>query len=193
MTTPNRSTTATRSLLAGAALLLAGLSLGAMLPQEAPPSDAARNPAAETIPEVARLAAMAGLWETQTVMGGMPPAQGLAKLNMIGGHWLIEEFSSEFMGQPFAGHGITGWDVRRKTYVSAWADSMDTALKVVDMKWDETQQALVAAPQMIDMGGGEQKMIGVTRWPDADTMVYTMTPDEPDALPAMTITYTRKR
>ncbi len=39
-----------------------------------------------------------------------------------------EDFSGEFMGKPFHGIGITGYDNLKKKYVGSWIDDMGTGL-----------------------------------------------------------------
>lgn len=77
-------------------------------------------------------AQMAGNWnvETKTAMapeGELMPGTATAKSRTIlGGRWLMEEFTSDFMGQKFEGVLLLGYDNLKQEYVSIWLDSMST-------------------------------------------------------------------
>lgn len=44
------------------------------------------------------------------------------------GRFLMEESTGTFMGMPFKGMGLRGYDNYRKEYISFWADNMGTAM-----------------------------------------------------------------
>jgi hypothetical protein len=167
-----------------AALLAVGLSLPAPPPQDAP----------APTPELARLVAMTGLWDVEAVLTGMPVTHGSAKLVMLGDRWLVEESRMQTDdGKTIDGRAFTGWDPAKQRYVRAWIETADARLNVVDLTWDEGQQALVSDALLMDLGQGLTSTRGVTRMPDADTIVFTATPVAPDAIPGLTVTYTRTR
>jgi hypothetical protein len=173
-------TTPIRSLLA--------LVLAAALPGNAP-QDAAPAPGVE----VARLAAFAGLWDVQSVVSGFEPVSGLAKLVMLGDRWLIEESRFGSGDQTIDGRAFTGWDPNKQRYVRASVSTADSRLQVVDLTWDDSKQALISDAQTMDFGSGPVSVRGETRMPDSYTIVFTATPVAPDALPALTVTYSRNR
>jgi hypothetical protein len=144
-------------------------------------------------PEAARVARMAGEWELQTSMGEGAPEAGTSSCRLMAGGWLIEDVKSAFMGAPFEGHGVFGWDAKQGTYVSVWVDSMEPKLTQHESTWDEARQAFVTEPQMHDMGSGPTRMHNVLQILGDDAMLFTLTPDQPDAKPVLTIRYTRKR
>ena len=41
-----------------------------------------------------------------------------------GGFWLISDITGKFMGAPFHGHSVLGYDAQKKRYVGMWADSI---------------------------------------------------------------------
>lgn len=47
---------------------------------------------------------------------------------ILGGRWLQQEYTGDFMGQPFHGIALTGYDNIRKRYVGTWMDNMSTSL-----------------------------------------------------------------
>src|SRR2546428_3031197 len=78
---------------------------------------------------------LVGKWETASRfwMGGPDsPAmdtKGSAEIKQImDGRFLVQEASGDFMGMPFKGMGITGYDNFKKKYVSFWIDNMGTAM-----------------------------------------------------------------
>ncbi|MBA3686320.1 MAG: DUF1579 domain-containing protein [Planctomycetes bacterium] len=85
-------------------------------------------------PEHQMLAKRAGTWDVACKMWMMPdaPAQeskGTAKTTVIlDGRYIQDDFTGEFMGQPFKGMGLTGYDRQEKKYYSTWVDSMSTSM-----------------------------------------------------------------
>ncbi len=85
-------------------------------------------------PQHAMLAGMAGDWTfegTFWMAPDQPPMQstGTAERTMaLGGRVLVEKVTSSFMGEPFEGHGMTGYDNVTGQYWGAWMDNASTAL-----------------------------------------------------------------
>ena len=80
-------------------------------------------------PEHAVLKDEAGSWDATVesfAAPGQPPmlSKGIETGTMVGGFWLVSDFKSEMMGQPFLGHSTLGFDPAKKKYVSTWIDSM---------------------------------------------------------------------
>ena len=76
---------------------------------------------------------LVGTWDAK-VVSYMDPAKpteekATAVYKMImDGRYLVEEVESQFMGEPFKGMGIYGYDNGSKQYVSTWVDSMGTGI-----------------------------------------------------------------
>ena len=91
----------------------------------------------------ARLAQGEGDWNltiTMWMAPGTPPevAHGTATRKMIlGGRHLEEVVNGEVMGQPFEGHGLTGYDNVSGQYWSTWVDNMTTGLTVMEGEYDD--------------------------------------------------------
>lgn len=85
-------------------------------------------------PQHADLAAMAGSWEFTGSFWGAPDQQpiassGTAERSMIlGGRVIVEKVTSEIMGMPFEGLGMTGYDNVTGRYWSTWTDNMSTGV-----------------------------------------------------------------
>jgi hypothetical protein len=77
---------------------------------------------------------MTGTWDTKVtswMMPGQPPMEsaGVSETNWIlGGRYIQEKATGTFMGQPFNGVGITGYDNAKKQYVGTWVDNMGTGI-----------------------------------------------------------------
>ena len=68
---------------------------------------------------------------TAWMMPGQPPmdSHGTSVNSWImGGRFIEQKFSGQFMGQPFDGIGYTGYDNVKKTYWSSWMDNMSTGV-----------------------------------------------------------------
>jgi len=81
-----------------------------------------------------KLAEANGNWNEETTMWmqpGQPPmkSKGTCKNEMIlGGRYQQSTFNGDFMGMPFQGISITGYDNARKVFVSSWIDNMGTGI-----------------------------------------------------------------
>ncbi|MCK6481044.1 MAG: DUF1579 domain-containing protein [Planctomycetes bacterium] len=83
-----------------------------------------------------RMAAECGEWTAAGKMwmaAGAPPTESTseATIRMIhGGRFQVMDFRGDFMGMPFEGTGITGFDNVTKEYTSVWVDSMNTGTMI---------------------------------------------------------------
>lgn len=73
-----------------------------------------------------------GSWNytmTMWMAPGAPPATstGTAEsTSILGGRYISSVFRGSFMGMPFEGRGLDGYDNLAKTYKSVWVDNMST-------------------------------------------------------------------
>jgi len=151
-------------------------------------------------PEHAILQRDVGTWDA-TVEAWLAPntppsiSKGVNEGRMLGGFWLLDDFRSEFLGQPFEGRGTTGYDAGKKKYVGTWVDSMSPGLNTSESTWDEKTKTLSGYNEGPGPDGKPTKARGVTQWPDADSKVFSMyapTPDGKEFL-MMRITYKRRK
>ena len=111
----------------------------------------------------ANLAGLAGDYhfEIKTWMDPEAPpmvSTGTAHREMpMGGRILVEEVEATVMGQPFKGHGETGYDNVKGEYWSTWTDNMSTGLMVSYGKWDDEAGGLVMHAEYVDVMTGETK------------------------------------
>jgi hypothetical protein len=88
-------------------------------------------------PQHQQLGSAAGTWNFtgKFWMGGpdKPPteATGTAERSVIhGGRALVENVKSSMLGQPFEGHGMTGYDNVAQKYWTTWTDNMSTGVMI---------------------------------------------------------------
>ena len=81
-----------------------------------------------------KLAGMVGTWDATVKMYNQPGAPANVSTGtsenklVLGGRWVQESFSGNFMGMPFSGLGYTGYDNIKKQYVGTWMDTMSTSV-----------------------------------------------------------------
>jgi hypothetical protein len=141
-----------------------------------------------------------GTWEA-TVEAFMPGvaqpmvSKGTETNTLVGGLWLVTDFKSEMMGQPFQGHGVSGWDPNKKKYVGTWVDTMSTGLGLSESTYDAASKTMTGTFEGPGMDGQIQKMKSTVVMKDPDTRVFTMSETGPDGkeMTTMRITYQRKK
>lgn len=116
---------------------------------------------------------------------------------ILGGRYLVQEFHSTFMGQPFHGMALVGYDNFRKQYTSTWVDSMSTAIMVSTGTGDASGKVFTYTGTMDDpvLGIKDKVCKSIERIIDQDTHVFEMYDTIPDQgeFKMMEITYTRKK
>jgi hypothetical protein len=121
-----------------------------------------------------QLAAMAGKWKAtvKTWMMGPEPTVSEATVErkmMLDGRVLADQWSGNMMGQPFVGHGMTGYDNTTGKYWSTWNDNMSTGVFVSWGKWDDATKSIVFEGEMSDpMAGGAPIKVKSTTRTNAD-------------------------
>jgi hypothetical protein len=170
-------------------------------PKEAPPVDPAMAEfIAKNTPTDAHkaLARLAGDYEVACkfyVAKDQPPVEekGQARLRMVlDGRFLQERFDGQYMGQPFQGIGVTGFDTMTGRHFSTWMDSWTTFVVKFDGEVDAagavyTYKAEVPGPQ------GVKKTRTVTTIRSADVHVFEYFETGADGVETKTmeLTYTR--
>ena len=186
------------SLTLAAALAAAGLTLAAATLQDKGKLDAAATGMSGPGPEHKVLELWAGDWDaTVTVdMGGPKPDVSQATYSArvgLGGLWLTGEFKGQFMGQPFEGRDVLGYDSGKKSYVGTWIDSGSPSLSVSSGTWDAASQTLTMRGTGLDPATGkEMGSVMKTSFRGADRMLLSLQMDGAPA-PMMTIEYKRMK
>lgn len=173
------------SLVAAVTLLLAA---GAFAQGPPPPQPG---------PEHEILKRDAGTWDVTMEMTfpGMPPMTmtGVETSTLMSGRWLITRFESDMGGQPFEGHGITGWDPVKKAYVGVWADTMGTQLTHSESTYDAEKDALTGWMEMPDPVGRMSRVKTEETWLDAETRAVTVYGPDGGPEPVMSFTYKKRK
>lgn len=147
------------------------------------PSDATAKVSKEadkSLPkEIAILAEDAGTWDATVThsMPGQPPSteKGVEIVTPIcAGRWQWTDFNGSMMGQPFEGHGLTGYDPAKKQYVSIWIDGcVATAMKTTGT-YDEAKKTFTLNGSGIDCEGKPMTVAQSCARPDDGTRNLSM-------------------
>lgn len=145
---------------------------------------------------------MNGTWEG-TVLTWMDPAAPPAKekatnvqTSILGGRYVVGNFSSSMMGMPFEGMSIMGFDNGRKVFVSSWVDNMGTGLIKMEGNFDqETKVLRLKGKQTDPLTHKETDLREEMKILDGDTYVMTMygTGLDGKEMKFMEGTFTRKK
>jgi hypothetical protein len=164
---------------------------------------AAAEKAQKPGPEHEKLKALVGTWDVTMKMYNpmkptAPPMEqkgGVAKYELIlDGRYLAEDFSSSFMGKPFAGRGLNGYDNLKKKYVWTWVDTMSTGVFVSEGTADATGKVITTTAEELDHHGKKHAIRSVTTT-NSDkqrTMEMFKTGDDGKEVKTMELVYTRK-
>lgn len=146
----------------------------------------------------AELARQAGTWAYTVTMWAEPGADPLeligvsTKTMIMGGRYLQEELSGEFMGQPFTGFGLNAYDNVSGEFVAIWLDNMSTGITVLhgdaDASGVQTYHGEHLAPSGVPL-----KTRGVMQVADDDHHSYDSFVTLPDGTEflQMRVAYTR--
>jgi len=123
-------------------------------------------------PEHERLAEAVGDWKASVKMwmepGGEPSVSEstVSRFMTLGGRVLVEEWRGEMMGQPFIGHGRTGYDNVTEKYWSTWTDNMSTGLMTFEGHYDPETEKYTFAGSFNDPTSGQPIQSRSVSWRD---------------------------
>lgn len=139
-----------------------------------------------------------GVWKAEmkiyTAPGADPiKSSGTERNRLIGGLWLISNFTGDFEGQKFNGHGQFGYDIDKKKYIGTWVDSMSNHMSMMEGTYDEKTQTLTMTGEMAEPDGTKVKTKNVTKYEGKDKRIMKMYMQTPDGqwVESMEIVYTR--
>ena len=170
-----------------------------MSPEEAAAMEAYQKAAAPG-PQHAALAKMAGTYDLKIrswTKPGAPPTEetGTAtRRMMLDGRVLAEDVESRMYGQPFNGHGLSGYDNTSGKYWSTWNDSMSTGLMVSEGSCDDAGACTFTGSWNDPVTKGKVNARMTTKWTSPTVEVFEMYGPGPDGkdMKMMEITYTRR-
>lgn len=142
-----------------------------------------------------------GKWDVTTIMWEFPGApgqtsQGSAEVfAILGGRFIMSQFSGTVMGAPFEGGQIDGYDNIRKKFQTLWIDSTSTAFFFLDGAYDPAAKAWTLTGRWADPMGGVSPVRLVNRIVGPDEYVSEMWMGLPDGkeFKSMENRYVRKK
>jgi hypothetical protein len=193
-----------RTLATALALTIALPALAQDAPPQMSPEEAATMQAYQKAgapgPQHAELAKAAGDYDLAIRTWSSPDAPptvetGTATRRMIlDGRVMTEEVQSAMHGQPFTGHGMTGYDNVSGKWWSTWNDSMSTGVMVSEGTCDEQHACTFTGSWNDAVSNSKVTTRMTTKWTSPTVEVFEMYAPGPDGKEAkmMEITYTRK-
>lgn len=123
-----------------------------------------------------RLASLAGKWNVTGkawMVPGQPPMDMTSTMEaswIMGGRYLVSVYKGSFMGQPFEGHGVDGYDNGSHEYFSTWVDNMGTGVMVARGTCGDPCNALTETAETVDpLSGKTMKTKSVVTFVDDNT------------------------
>ena len=132
------------------------------------------------------------------MMPGQPPTDGkgtAVSTWILGGRYVEQKFSGQFMGMPFEGLGYTGYDNVKKSYWSTWVDNMGTGVMTSTGSTSDAGKTWKFLSSMADpMTGKDTTEESRLMVADHDHYTMEMWSPGPDGkmMKMMAIAYTRK-
>lgn len=115
---------------------------------------------------------------------------------VLGGRQLRQDFKGAFMGMPFEGTGMSGYDNVRKRYTASWNDNMSTSTMLSYGDYDAATSTYTYTSEMADPmhDGAMIPVREVVKIVDADHHVMEMfEPKDGKEVRTMRLEYTRTK
>ena len=128
---------------------------------------------------------------------GAPPSQetGTATRSMIlDGRVMVEQVQAKMHGQPFTGHGMTGYDNVSGKWWSTWNDSMSTGVMLSEGTCDAQGACTFTGSWNDPVTKGKVEARMTNRWTSPATELFEMYGPGPDGKEyrMMEMTYTKR-
>lgn len=144
---------------------------------------------------------MIGTWDAKVTMWqapGAPPQVSPATSEMhwmLGNRYVQETVTGTFMGMPFQGIGITGYDNAKKQYFNTWFDNFGTAYMTSVGTMSDPKTLTLKTSTTNPMNGKDMLGESKVTFADADHHMLEMWGAGPDGktFKMMQIDYTRKK
>ena len=118
-------------------------------------------------------------------------------MKLLGRRWLITEFEGMFLGAPFIGHEVLGYDPIAKKYVLNWVDATATSFANGEGLYDPQSKTLtLTVSSRDDSKGTIATWRQVDTWKDGDHHDWTLrtiSPKDGKEQIQMTIRYSRRK
>lgn len=125
----------------------------------------------------------------------LPPSTADVKW-IFDGRYIEDQTEGSFMGQPFHGRGIGGYDNLKRKYVWSWIDNMGTGFMTAEGTYDASTKTFTYATEAPDvMTGKYAKARSVEKIVDNDHWTAQMFQNDKDGKEymSMEINYTRSK
>ena len=148
-----------------------------------------------------KLEALVGEWEAHSKFWSdpsEPPMESEATSSsktIFDGRYIEQKYEGEWMGQPFHGVAMWGYDNLRKKFVSTWIDSTATSIYYSEGEWDAEKKAIVFHGESVDPVTGKTEMLEqIVRFDSDDKHVFEMftVGEDGKEVKTMEIIYTKK-
>jgi hypothetical protein len=147
------------------------------------------------------MAQYVGKWTTLAKMWQMPGADPLESegkteiVALMDGRYFQATYEGSFMGMPFKGMGIDGYDNVRKMHVGSWIDTMGTGIMNYEGTCSDDHKVITTHAVVDDpMSGQKIEMRQVTTSIDKDNFkyeAYAKNPSGEGEMKVMEILYKR--
>jgi hypothetical protein len=120
-----------------------------------------------------------------------------SSVRLLGKRWLITDFDGTFMGSPFIGHEVLGYDPIAKKYLLNWVDLQATTFATGEGQFDPQTKTL--ALTLTGRDDAKRKAVNwrqVDIWKDADHHEWTIrvaSPKDGKEEVQITIRYSRRK
>ena len=159
----------------------------------------AMEKAATPGPQHKMIQGMVGTWTTAGkfwMPGQAKPMEVTGTSEMksaLDGRFVVEEHKSTWMGKPFAGMGLMGFDNVSQKFQSTWVDSMGTAIMMTEGTFDDKTKTLtMTGEENSPMGKHPVKFVTKMESDKKHTMEMWAPGPDGKEMKAMEITYTKK-
>lgn len=132
-------------------------------------------------PQHVMIAKWDGTWDAETTMwmapGAPPETSKATSVNkmMLGGRYQTTNFKGNFMGMPYEGHGMMGYDNAKEVFTSTWLDNMSTSPMKMEGTWDDAAKSINFKGKMLcSANGKEMDMREVYKIVDDNTQIMEM-------------------
>lgn len=144
-----------------------------------------------------------GKWTGEVTMWAMGPdkpsttsTSEVVNKMVMGGRYQMSSFNGSFMGMPFEGMSITGYDNHKNKFVSTWIDNMGTGIMSMEGTLDAATKTITMTGKMTDVTTGKEcDMKEIFRNIDDHHQIMEMYGPDPQTgkqYKTMEIKYTRK-
>jgi hypothetical protein len=131
-------------------------------------------------PEHAMLLKDAGTWDAEFKMWMDPKAEPIqSKATFVskpfGDLWLESEYKGDFMGTPFVGHELLGYNTHTKKFLSTWHDITSSQIMISEGTYDPKTRTLVLKSEMLNPMNPTEKVkyVNSTVWKSDDHKIST--------------------